>query len=109
MRGGFGVYAYGWSQDTYTTGIVFNAEGLGANYTGSLAESTQVQPVFLFSSTNPPLNYAGVNKAANAYNGQNASFFPYTPLSRGITSGRSASSGNSPAACWPRRPIRVIT
>jgi hypothetical protein len=83
VRGGFGIYAYGWSQDTYTTGIVFNAEGLGANYTGSLAESTQTQPVFLFSSTNPPLNYAGVNKAANAYNGQNASFFPYnTPVAR---------------------------
>jgi hypothetical protein len=79
LRGGFGAYAYGWSEDTY----VANAEGFGANSTGSLSDSTQVTPVFPFSSTNPPLNYVGASKSPAAYNGQSVNFYPYhTPVAR---------------------------
>ncbi len=79
VRGGFGIYSYGWSEDTYVAG----AEGFGANSTGSLAETTQTEPVFLFSSTNPPLNYVGASKAPGAYNGIGVNFYPYhTPVAR---------------------------
>jgi Carboxypeptidase regulatory-like domain len=79
IRGGFGAYAYGWSEDTYVAG----AEGFGANSTGSLSDSTQVTPVFPFSSANPPLNYVGASKSPSAYNGQSVNFYPYhTPVAR---------------------------
>lgn len=79
VRGGFGVYSYGWSEDTYVAG----SEGFGANSTGSLTDSTQANPLFAFSSTNPPLNYVGASKSPGAYNGQNVNFDPYhTPVAR---------------------------
>jgi hypothetical protein len=79
FRGGFGLYSYGWSEDTYVAG----AEGFGANSTGSLAETTQTQPVFQFSSSNPPLNYVGASKSPGAYNGLSVNFYPYhTPAAR---------------------------
>jgi Carboxypeptidase regulatory-like domain len=78
IRGGFGVYTYGWSEDTYTIGA-----GFGASSTGSLSDSTQAKPVFSFSAANPPLNYVVASKAPGAYNGQNVSYAIYhTPVAR---------------------------
>lgn len=79
VRGGFGIYGYGWSEDTYAG----NAEAVGSSHTGSLSESTQVQPLFFFSSTKPPLNYVGASKAPDSLNGHSAAFFSYhTPVPR---------------------------
>lgn len=47
IRGGFGVYSYGWSEDTYAAA----AEGLGANSTGSLSDSVYAEPLFQFSTS----------------------------------------------------------
>jgi hypothetical protein len=73
IRGGFGIYGYMWSEDTYATGF----EGFGANASGSLAETTQTQPVFTFSNPNPPLNYVTASKNPGAYNGQRVNYYPY--------------------------------
>ncbi len=79
VRGGFGLYSYGWSEDTYSSG----SEGVGASFTGSLSDSTRATPVFLFSATNPPLNYVGASRAPDGYNGHNVNFAPYhTPVAR---------------------------
>jgi hypothetical protein len=76
IRGGFGVYTYPWSEDTYTIGA-----GFGSSSSGSLSDSTKASPLFAFSATNPPLNYVAASKAPGAYNGQNISFANYhTPV-----------------------------
>jgi hypothetical protein len=79
VRAGFGIFSYGWSEDTYAGG----AEGFGANATGSLSDSVYAQPIFQFSSTSPPLNYVNASKSSGAYNGHTANYAPYhTPVAR---------------------------
>jgi hypothetical protein len=79
IRGGFGIYSYGWSEDTYAAA----AEGFGANSTGSLSDSVYAEPLFQFSSSNPPLNYVGASTSPGAYNGHSVNFAPYhTPVAR---------------------------
>ena len=79
VRGGMGIYSYNWSGNTYFD----NAEGVGASSTGSLAESTQTEPIFLFSSSNPPLNYEPASKSPASYNGHSVGYYPYhTPVVR---------------------------
>jgi hypothetical protein len=79
IRGGAGIYSYGWSIDTYASG----AEGFGTNSTGSLSETTHTTPVFLLSDPNPPLNYVTANRSPGAYNGQSVNYYPYnTPIAR---------------------------
>ncbi len=79
IRGGFGIYSYGWSIDTYAA----NAIGFGTNSTGSLAQTDQVNPVFVLSNPNPPLNYVVASKDPGAYNGQSVNYYPYhTPVAR---------------------------
>jgi Carboxypeptidase regulatory-like domain len=78
MRGGFGAYGYAWSQDTYNAG-----EGFGASSTGSLNDSTNANPLFAFSATNPPLNYIPASREPDGYNGHSVSFVLYhTPVPR---------------------------
>lgn len=79
VRGGFGAYGYAWSEDTYSGG----AEGVGASSTGSLNDSTDNNPLFAFSATNPPLNYVHASRAADGYNGSSVNFADYhTPVAR---------------------------
>jgi hypothetical protein len=79
LRGGFGIYSYGWSQDTYVGG----AEGFGANFTGNMSDNSQNAPLFRFSDPNPQLIYVGANKSPDAYNGLGVGFIPYhTPVTR---------------------------
>ncbi len=79
IRGGFGVYSYMWSEDTYVAG----AEGFGANSSGSLAETAQTQPVFTLSNPNPPLNYVSASTNPGAYNGHSVNYYPYnTPVAK---------------------------
>jgi hypothetical protein len=79
VRGGFGIYAYGWSVDTYA-GV---AEGVGTNSQGSLTNVDQLKPVFVLSDPNPPLNYVGPSRSPAVYNGQSVGYAPYhTPVPR---------------------------
>ena len=80
FRGGFGIYSYNWSIDTYSGG----AEGLGTNSQGSLAQTNQLNPVFILSqATLASLNYKGPSHSPSVYNGQNINYVPYhTPVAR---------------------------
>ena len=79
VRGGFGIYSYPWSIDTYSGG----AFGFGANSVGTLANSDQVRPLFLLSDANPPLNYVSAPKGPGALNGRNVNFVPQkTPVAK---------------------------
>ena len=79
VRGGFGIYSYNWSIDTYAGG----AEGFGTNSTGSISETNQAAPVFILSNPNPPLNYVSASHDPGAYNGQSVNYYPYhTPVAR---------------------------
>jgi hypothetical protein len=79
IRGGFGIYSYGWSVDTYA-GV---AEGVGSNSQGSLTNVDQLNPVFVLSNPNPPLNYVGPSRSPSVYNGQSVGYAPYhTPVAQ---------------------------
>ncbi|MGI9075030.1 MAG: carboxypeptidase regulatory-like domain-containing protein [Bryobacteraceae bacterium] len=79
VRGGFGIYSYNWTMDTYAD----NAKGLGTNSQGSLSQTDQVAPVFILSDPNPPLNYITASRDPGAYNGQSVNYYPYhTPIAR---------------------------
>lgn len=80
VRGGFGIYSYGWSIDTYAGG----AEGLGTNSHGSLTSTDQIHPVFILSqATYADLNYVGPNRSPASFNGQGPSYYPYhTPVAK---------------------------
>lgn len=79
IRGGFGIYSYGWSMDVYADG----AKGLGTNSSGSLASTDQLTPVFIASNPNPPLNYVQASRDPGSLNGQNINYYPFdTPVAR---------------------------
>lgn len=80
IRGGAGIYSYGWSIDTYAGG----AEGLGTNSHGSLNQTGNTAPVFLLSQASyGSLNYVGPNTSPTAFNGQGTNYYPYnTPVAR---------------------------
>jgi hypothetical protein len=76
----------------------------------SLNDSTNANPLSLFSATNPPLNYGVASRAPDAYNGKNVSFADYhTPVARifqwsvGI---EKQLPGGSLRTNWRRRLIR---
>lgn len=79
VRGGFGIYSYPWSIDTYSRGAL----GFGTNSTGSMSNTDQVNPLFKVSDSNPALNYIGASKAPGGYNGRGVSYAPYeTPVAK---------------------------
>ncbi len=80
IRGGFGIYAYGWSIDTYSGG----SEGVGNNSQGSLTQTNNTTPVFVLGqATYANLNYVGPSQSPSVYNGQSVSYVPYhTPVAR---------------------------
>ena len=78
VRGGFGIYAYGWSLDTYGAGM-----GFGSNSTGSVTNSDNITPVVLLSGSGANLPYVMASRDPGAYNGQGVSYQPYhTPVAR---------------------------
>ena len=79
VRGGFGVYSYLWSLDNYGE----NALGFGFGGSGSLADNSGINPVFLLSAPNPPINYVSASTSPTAYNGHSVNYYPYdTPVAR---------------------------
>ncbi len=79
FRGGYGLFAYGWSIDTYVGG----AEGFGAFSNGSATAVNNINPAFLISASNPPTNYTTASTSPSAYNNQSVPYDPYhTPVAR---------------------------
>jgi hypothetical protein len=79
VRGGFGIFAYGWSLDTYAAGI-----GFGSNSTGNFTTPDNLAPAVVLSGTGANLPYVAASKDPGAYNGQGG--IPYqkrnTPVAR---------------------------
>ena len=83
VRGGFGVYDFTWSLDTYGNGV-----GFGNNSSGSVSDQTNgVTPITILSGTGTnlqtgqPLPYVLASKSPSAYNGQGVNYNPYhTPV-----------------------------
>lgn len=79
IRGGFGIYAYGWSLDTYGHGI-----GTGSGTSGSITDSTNLNPVALLGGSGAGLPFLSGARGAGDYNGQGG--LPYqiyhTPVAR---------------------------
>jgi len=82
VRGGFGVYAFTWSLDTYG-----NGNGFGSNNTGNASDPDNINPITILSGpgtnaqTGAPLPYLAASKSPTAYNGQNVNYNPYhTPV-----------------------------
>jgi hypothetical protein len=79
VRGGFGIYSYLWSLDDYGE----NALGFGFGGSGSLSDSSYINPVFQLSNPNPALNYVVASTNPAAYNGHAVNYYPYnTPIAR---------------------------
>jgi hypothetical protein len=79
IRGGFGIYAYNWSSDTYGSGV-----GFGSNSYGSATDQTNgLTPVVSLSGTGANLPYVMASTSSEAYNGQGVSYNPYhTPVAK---------------------------
>jgi Carboxypeptidase regulatory-like domain len=74
LRGGFGLYAYNWSNDTYNGGVMGGAFGFKGNVTD---QTNGVTPVVVLSGTGSNLAYVGASTDPTAYNGQNVNFVAY--------------------------------
>lgn len=79
IRGGYGLYAYLWSLDTYG-----GDQGAAFGYKGSISDTTNgVTPVGTLSGANPQFPFVGPTTDPSAYNGQNISYTPRnTPVTR---------------------------
>jgi hypothetical protein len=66
IRGGFGIYAYNWSNDTYNGGVLGAAFGTQGNVTDS---TNGVTPVVLLSGTGANLPYIPASTDPAAKNG----------------------------------------
>jgi hypothetical protein len=83
VRGGFGMYAFTWSMDTYGQGV-----GLGSNSSGNANDTTNgAIPVTALSGpginlqTGQPLPYLAASTSSTAYNGQSEPYNQYhTPV-----------------------------
>jgi Carboxypeptidase regulatory-like domain/TonB dependent receptor len=74
LRGGFGLYAYNWSNDTYNGGVMGGAFGSK----GSVTDSTNgVTPVVILGSSGSNLPYIGASTDPTAYNGSNVNYVAY--------------------------------
>ena len=79
VRGGFGLYSYNWSLDTYTN----NAMGFGSGNSGNTWDNSQLAPVATLSGANANLPWIMASRAADGYNGQGVNYTPYhTPVAR---------------------------
>jgi hypothetical protein len=70
IRGGYGLYAYLWSLDTYGSG-----EGAAFGSQGSLTDTTNgLTPIGSLSGANPQFPYVAAGKLNSAFNGQNVNY-----------------------------------
>jgi hypothetical protein len=77
LRGGFGLYAYNWSRDTYGAGM-----GSAFGQQGNLSDQTpNVTPVVQLSGTGSNLPYLSATTNPAGFNGQQVSYNQYhTPV-----------------------------
>jgi hypothetical protein len=77
VRGGFGLFAYRWSLDTYGTGM-----GTAIQFQGNVADQTNgISPVVTLSSDGSGLPYVGPTTDPAALNGQGVVYNKYhTPV-----------------------------
>lgn len=77
VRGGFGIYSYNWSLDTYGSGM-----GGAFGSKGGVADQTNgITPVVILSSTGTNLPFVAATTDPTAYNGQNFNYNQYhTPV-----------------------------
>jgi hypothetical protein len=70
IRGGYGLYAYLWSLDTYGSG-----EGSAFGSSGSITDTSNgVTPIGSLSAANPQLTYVAANTVNSSFNGQGVSY-----------------------------------
>jgi hypothetical protein len=73
ITGGFGLYAYNWSNDQYGGGM---GQGFGSK--GSVNDNTNgITPVVILSGSGATLPYVSNSTAPGAYNGQSFNFNAY--------------------------------
>ncbi len=78
IRGGFGLYAYNWSNDTYNGASQGPIMGGAFGSKGSVTDTTNgVTPVVVLSGTGANLPYIGASTDASAYNGSNVNYAAY--------------------------------
>jgi hypothetical protein len=78
LRGGFGLYAYNWSNDTYnnTQNLVTLGGAFGSS--GSVSDQTNgLTPVAVLGSSGSSLPYTANSTDPSARNGQNVPYAPY--------------------------------
>jgi hypothetical protein len=74
VRGGFGLYAYNWSNDTYNGGVQGGAFGSQ----GSVNDTTNgITPVVILSGSGANLPYIAASTNPAAFNGQNVNYVQY--------------------------------
>jgi hypothetical protein len=74
VRGGFGLYAYNWSNDTYNGGVMGGAFGSQ----GKVTDNTNgVTPVVTLSGTGSSLPYISATTDPTAFNGQTVNYVQY--------------------------------
>jgi hypothetical protein len=79
IRGGFGLYAYGWSLDTYGSGqgSAFGSQGNATDQTNG------VTPAVILSSSGANLPYTPASTSKTAQNGQGTNYNQYhTPVAK---------------------------
>ena len=79
IRGGWGIYAYGWSLDTYGSG-----QGDAFGSSGSKTDNTNgLTPVVLLSGSGSALPYVAASTSPTAFNGQGVNYNQYhTPVAK---------------------------
>jgi hypothetical protein len=73
IRGGFGLYAYNWSNDTYNDNVMGGAFGSQ----GNISDTTQYTPVVTLSGTGANLPYIAASTDPTAFNGSSQLFIQY--------------------------------
>jgi hypothetical protein len=74
VRGGFGLYAYNWSNDTYNGGVQGGAFGSQGNLTDT---TNGVTPVVILSGSGSSLPYIAASTNPAAFNGSNVNYVQY--------------------------------
>ena len=74
IRGGFGLYAYNWSNDTYNGGVMGGAFGSQ----GSITDNTSgITPVVSLSGTGANLPFSSNSTDPTVFNGQTVNYVQY--------------------------------
>ncbi len=75
IRGGFGLYAYNWSNDTYNTASQGPIMGAAFGSKGSVTDTTNgVNPLVILSGSGANLPYIAATTNPAGYNGSNVNF-----------------------------------